>query len=196
VRSDDPLSQGLDTANHVSLSGFECKTEIFRCTASRQSRGQFNCCPSPCDRLCSRGMEDYQQHLQRQLQQQQAQLGARNPDPNTPRSITAQPLQRSLQATAQWTPNNQGQPSASPAGPSYGRGIGVNPMSGTPQQQPLQQQTMQGQTGQFSSSPQTNVQNVNSPTVPQGQQSQSSPVPGSPVMSLKGESRMLRIYFG
>jgi hypothetical protein len=52
-RSDDPLSQGFSPANQVGV-WFRMQSRRFSCTAS-QSRGQFKCYPSPCDRLFPAG---------------------------------------------------------------------------------------------------------------------------------------------
>jgi hypothetical protein len=155
-------------------------------------------------------MDDYQKHLERQLQQQQQQLRSQANElatsSSTPRNLTGPALlhqqqqiqlqqQRLQQTPPQWAANIMpGQPH--PVGnPAFGRVAIVpgNPMGMNAQHPQQHQQQPNQQLGQqgpnvFSSSPQVHTQNLQSPALPPSQKSRGSPAPGSPV---QGEARMV-----
>jgi hypothetical protein len=128
-------------------------------------------------------MDDYQKHLERQLQQQQQQLRLQAGELNAPRSNFQQPLQqlqqqRAQQPPPQWSTNIPQQPSVTPAAPGnpgFGRGISTNPMMISQHQQPTQQLPLQQN---FSSTPSQTALNLAQPTT---QKNKTSPSPASPV---------------
>jgi hypothetical protein len=132
-------------------------------------------------------MDDYQKHLERQLQQQHLQLRGQTTDPNPPRNF--QPLllqqQRVQPLQPQWTPNiitGQMPTSAAPGPAGFGRGLAGSPVAmgvGAAQPQVMAQIT-QVQQNAFSPSSQPQAQSVHSPAQPTSQKSRSSPAPGSP----------------
>lgn len=138
-------------------------------------------------------MDDYQKHLERQLQQQQQQIRHQVNDLHTPRPLPQHTLlqqqqqqqQRHQPPPPQWPANNivTGAPPSSgpPGAPGFGRGLPGNPMSVHPLPQQQTQAMTQAQINAFSSSNQTNVQTLQNQVQTPSQKSQGSPAPGSPV---------------
>jgi hypothetical protein len=139
-------------------------------------------------------MDDYQKHLERQLQQQHQQIRTQANDLHTPRPLQQQSLlqlqqlqqqQRHQPPPPQWTTNNivagVPPPSGPPGAPGFGRGLTGNPMGITPVPQQQTQAITQAQINAFSSSTQPNVQALQNQVQTPSQKSQESPAPGSPV---------------
>ena len=148
-------------------------------------------------------MDDYQKHLERQLQQQQQQLRTQANDLHTPRPIQQQSLllqqqqqlqqQRHQPPPPQWTSNNIVTGAPPPSGnPGFGRGLAGNPIGINPVPQQQTQAMTQAQMDAFSSSPQTHGQTLQNQAQTPSQKSQESPAPGSPVI---GDIRTSRIYY-
>jgi hypothetical protein len=135
----------------------------------------------------SPAMDDYQKHLERQLQQQQLQLRSQATDPNPPRNFQQTMLlqqQRIQPPQPQWTSNiitGQAPTSAAPGPAGFGRGLAGSPVAmGLGAQPQATAQITQVQQSAFSPSSQTQGQSVHSPAQPASQKSRASPVPGSP----------------
>jgi hypothetical protein len=139
-------------------------------------------------------MDDYQKHLERQLQQQHQQIRTQANDLHTPRPLQQQSLlqlqqlqqqQRHQPPPPQWTTNNivagVPPPSGPPGAPGFGRGLTGNPMGITPVPQQQTQAITQAQINAFSSSTQPNIQALQNQVQTPSQKSQESPAPGSPV---------------
>ena len=151
-------------------------------------------------------MDDYQKHLEKQLQQQQQQLRTQANDLHTPRPIQQQSLllqqqqqlqqQRHQPPPPQWTTNNNvtgaPPPSGNPGSSGFGRGLAGNAMGLNPVPQQQTQAMAHPQIDAFSSSPPAHVQILQNQAQTPSQKSQGSPAPGSPVI---GDIRTNRIYY-
>jgi hypothetical protein len=147
-------------------------------------------------------MDDYQKHLERQLQQQQQQLRNQANDLGTTRNLGPPFLQQQQQQQRiqppppQWTLNNIPGQTAQTGNPGFGRGgppVVGNPMAGMVGLQQQTQQPGQPLPTAYSSSPQQHVPNLQStPQVPV-QKNQGSPAPGSPH---QGDDRMVPDFRG
>jgi hypothetical protein len=140
-------------------------------------------------------MDDYQKHLEKQLQQQHHQ--SRNPinDINAPRPLQ-QPLlhqQRIQPPPPQWTTNMVTGAPPTPGNPGFGRGLAGSPMGMNPVAQQAPQGMAQGQMNSFPS-PQAHIQSLQNAAQGPRQKTQSSPAPGSPVMGDNSIYQGYRVY--
>jgi hypothetical protein len=185
-----PMIRAESVGNQSSPSCMgrrRCATEIFKVAQFHSPHDFFpGSRTAGCRLVAGRSaggdrMDDYQKHLERQLQQQQQQLRLQSGDLNTPRPNFQQPLLQRPQQPPQW-PNIVAAPqppsvSAPPPGPpGFGRGITPN-VNMIPQQQPTQQINPPQN---FTSSPQPQNHISLNVVQPVTQKSRTSPSPPSP----------------
>lgn len=142
-------------------------------------------------------MDDYQKHLERQLQQQQQQLRSQASELGTTRTLGPAFLQQQQQQPQQqpqriqppppqWSMNNNPGNTPQTGNPGFSRGglggLG-NPMAslaGHQHQTQQQQQPGQPLPTSYSTSPQQHVSNIQSTVQVPVQKTRGSPTPGSP----------------